>query len=88
MVPVGGGGMLSGICIAAKALKPGIKIYAAEPLNADDCAKSFVKKELIPQSGKDCDIECDIKLERSFLEGLERLILREGFSSIVRPYPK
>ena len=57
MVPVGGGGMLSGICIAAKALKPDIKIYGAEPLNADDCARSFVKKELIPQSGKNYDIK-------------------------------
>ena len=52
MVPVGGGGMLSGICIAAKALKPDIKIYAAEPLKADDCARSFVAKERIPQTSK------------------------------------
>jgi len=51
VVPVSGGGMLSGICIAAKALKPDIKIYAAEPLNADDCAKSFVAKKRIPLPG-------------------------------------
>ena len=54
MVPVGGGGMLSGICIAAKGLKPDIKIYAAEPLKADDCARSFVAKERIPQTCKYC----------------------------------
>ena len=52
MVPVGGGGMLSGICIASKGLKPGIKIYAAEPLNADDCARSFVAKERILQTSE------------------------------------
>ena len=52
VVPVGGGGMLSGICIAAKALKPDIKIYAAEPLKADNCARSFVAKERIPQTSK------------------------------------
>ena len=52
VVPVSGGGMLSGICIAAKALKPDIKIYAAEPLNADDCAKSFVAKKRIPLPGE------------------------------------
>ena len=52
MVPVGGGGMISGICIAAKAIKPDIKIYAAEPLNADDCARSFVAKERIPLTSK------------------------------------
>ncbi|KAL9980712.1 hypothetical protein ACROYT_G009339 [Oculina patagonica] len=51
VVPVGGGGMTSGICLAAKALKPDIKIYAAEPLNADDCAKSFAAKERIPLPG-------------------------------------
>ena len=52
VVPVGGGGMLSGICIAVKSLKPGIKIYAAEPLNANDCAKSFAARERIPLPGK------------------------------------
>ena len=51
VVPVSGGGMLSGICVAAKALKPGIKIYGAEPLNADDCAKSFAAKKRIPLPG-------------------------------------
>ena len=49
IVPVGGGGMLSGIAIAVKALKPDIKIYAAEP--ADDCAKSFAANERIPLQG-------------------------------------
>ena len=31
IVPVSGGGMISGIALAAKGLKPGIKIIAAEP---------------------------------------------------------
>lgn len=52
VVPIGGGGMLSGICIALKSLKPDIKIYAAEPLNANDCAKSFAARERIPLPGK------------------------------------
>ena len=43
--------MLSGVCIAAKGIKPSIKIYAAEPLNADDCAKSFAAGEWIPLPG-------------------------------------
>ena len=46
--PVGGGGMLSGICIAAKGINPKIKVIAAEPLNADDCAKSFAAGRKIP----------------------------------------
>ena len=52
VVPVGGGGMISGICIAAKAIKPDIKIYAAEPLSADNCARSFVAKERVPLTSK------------------------------------
>lgn len=52
VVPVGGGGMLSGICIASKGINPNIKVYAAEPLNADDCAKSFAAKERIRQTGE------------------------------------
>jgi len=39
--PVGGGGLLSGVCLAAKAVNPKIKIVAAEPAGADDC-KRFV----------------------------------------------
>ncbi|CAB4044958.1 serine racemase-like isoform X2, partial [Paramuricea clavata] len=48
VVPVGGGGLLSGVCIAVKNMKPDVKIFAAEPLNADDCAKSFAAKNRIP----------------------------------------
>lgn len=52
MVPVGGGGLLSGVCVAVKTTRPGVKIFAAEPLNADDCAKSFGAKKRIPLPGK------------------------------------
>ncbi|XP_071945204.1 serine racemase-like [Antedon mediterranea] len=48
VAPVGGGGMLSGICIAAKSIKPSIKVYAAEPINADDCARSMKAHKLLP----------------------------------------
>lgn len=50
VVPVGGGGLLSGICIAAKSLEPGIRIVAAEPLGADDAARSKAAGRLIPQT--------------------------------------
>jgi threonine dehydratase len=39
--PVGGGGLLSGTAVAAKSLRPKIKVIAAEPANADDTAQSF-----------------------------------------------
>ncbi len=41
VAPIGGGGMISGTCLTLSTLAPNIKIYAAEPLNADDAARSF-----------------------------------------------
>src|SRR6267143_3964804 len=41
MCPIGGGGLLSGIAVAAKSMKPNIKVIAVEPANADDAAQSF-----------------------------------------------
>ncbi|MCE2881147.1 MAG: pyridoxal-phosphate dependent enzyme [Planctomycetaceae bacterium] len=40
VVPLGGGGLISGIAIAAKALKPSIRIIGAEPELAGDAAAS------------------------------------------------
>jgi threonine dehydratase len=41
LCPVGGGGLLCGTAIAAKALQPGIKVIGVEPALADDVAQSF-----------------------------------------------
>jgi len=41
VAPIGGGGMVSGTCLAMSNLAPGIDIYAAEPEQADDAARSF-----------------------------------------------
>ena len=41
LCPVGGGGLLCGTAVAAKALKPGIRIIGVEPALADDVAQSF-----------------------------------------------
>ena len=41
VAPIGGGGMVSGTCLALSHLAPGVKIYAAEPSQADDAARSF-----------------------------------------------
>ncbi|MGE0089481.1 MAG: pyridoxal-phosphate dependent enzyme [Bacteroidales bacterium] len=48
IAPVGGGGLLSGTAIATKAINSAIKVYGAEPLNADDAYRSFKKGEIIP----------------------------------------
>ncbi|MHC1733610.1 MAG: pyridoxal-phosphate dependent enzyme [Bacteroidales bacterium] len=41
LAPVGGGGLLSGSAIATRHLAPSAKIYGAEPLLADDAARSL-----------------------------------------------
>lgn len=41
LCPVGGGGLLSGTAVAAKALKPGIKVIGVEPELANDVQQSF-----------------------------------------------
>ncbi len=41
LVPVGGGGLLSGTAVAAKGVKPGIKVIGTEPAQADDASQSF-----------------------------------------------
>jgi threonine dehydratase len=48
LCPVGGGGLLSGTAVAAKALRPTIKIIAVEPAAAGDAAQSFRAKRLMP----------------------------------------
>ena len=40
VVPLGGGGLISGICAAAKGLFPDLRIIAAEPSGADDGYRS------------------------------------------------
>lgn len=39
--PVGGGGLMSGTAIAVKGKKPGIRVFGAEPLGADDAYRSI-----------------------------------------------
>lgn len=53
IAPVGGGGLLSGTAIAAKAIKPEILVIGAEPANADDAYQSFKNGNLIPSKNPD-----------------------------------
>ncbi len=50
IAPVGGGGLMSGTCIAARGIKPGLRLFGAEPKGADDAARSLAAGELIPQT--------------------------------------
>ena len=51
VAPVGGGGLLAGIALAAKAFNPSIRVYGAEPTGADDAWRSKQAGELLPQLG-------------------------------------
>ena len=55
--PVSGGGLLSGSLIAAKAMNSHIKVFGAEPKEADDAYRSLIKGEIV--SNKTIDTICD-----------------------------
>jgi threonine dehydratase len=48
IAPVGGGGLLSGTGVAVRSLRPGARVYGAEPANADDAARSFRSGQVEP----------------------------------------
>jgi threonine dehydratase/serine racemase len=50
IAPVGGGGLVSGIALAARELAPGLRVFAAEPRGADDAARSKSLGQLVPQT--------------------------------------
>jgi threonine dehydratase/serine racemase len=50
VVPIGGGGLLSGVALAMRELRPKLAIFAAEPAGADDAARSVEKGERLPQT--------------------------------------
>ena len=50
IAPVGGGGLLSGTCLAAHGIRSDLRVFAAEPLGADDAARSMAAGEMIPQT--------------------------------------
>lgn len=53
VAPIGGGGMVSGTCLTLSRIAPKTKIYAAEPLNADDAARSFRAGHIIADDAPD-----------------------------------
>ncbi|MDE6189958.1 MAG: threonine ammonia-lyase [Clostridia bacterium] len=47
VVPIGGGGLISGVAFAAKSLKPSIKIYGVQASGAPSMEKSFKSKKIV-----------------------------------------
>ena len=50
VVPVGGGGLLAGVALAVKSLKPAVEVIAIEPAGADDAFRSFGLGRLVLQT--------------------------------------
>jgi len=50
VAPVGGGGLVSGICVAAHGVAPRVRVFAAEPAGADDAARSLAAGRIVPQT--------------------------------------
>jgi threonine dehydratase len=71
--PVGGGGHLAGIAVAAKAVRRGIRVVGAEPAGADDAARSFKAGTILPSVNP-----------RSVADGLLSPLGELGFAEIQR----
>ena len=48
LCPVGGGGLIAGSAVAAKSLKPAIRVIGVEPAGADDAARSRNAGRIVP----------------------------------------
>jgi threonine dehydratase len=73
LCPVGGGGQLSGIAVAAKDIKPEVRVIGVEPAGADDAARSLKAGRIIPM------------LEpRTIADGLKTSLGKRPFAEIVR----
>ena len=72
--PVGGGGLIGGTALAAKALAPGIRVIGAEPEQADDACQSF-------RSGE----RCAVIAPKTIADGSARLDRRAQLRAAAPP---
>jgi threonine dehydratase len=73
LCPVGGGGQLSGIAVAAKHLSPAIRVIGVEPAGADDAARSLKAGHIIP-----------VDMPRTIADGLKTSLGARPFAEIIR----
>ncbi len=73
LCPVGGGGQLSGIAVAAKDLKPEVRVVGVEPAGADDAARSLKAGHIIPMLDP-----------RTIADGLKTSLGERPFAEITR----
>ena len=73
LCPVGGGGQLSGIAVAAKDLKPAVRVVGVEPAGADDASRSLKAGHIIPMLDP-----------RTIADGLKTSLGEKPFAEIIR----
>jgi threonine dehydratase len=73
LCPVGGGGQLSGISVAAKTMKPAVRVIGVEPDGADDAARSFRSGQIVPMTNP-----------RTIADGLRTSLGEKPFAEIRR----
>jgi len=73
LCPVGGGGQLSGIAVAAKSLKPDIRVVGVEPAGADDAARSLKAGRILPMLDP-----------KTIADGLKTSLGEKPFAEIIR----
>jgi threonine dehydratase len=73
LCPVGGGGQLSGVAVAAKDIKPSVRVVGVEPSGADDAARSLKAGHIIPMIDP-----------RTIADGLKTSLGEKPFAEIIR----
>jgi threonine dehydratase len=73
LTPLGGGGLLSGSALAAKALSPNAEVYGVEPAAGDDGQRSFRSGEIVT-----------IETPRTIADGAQTLRLGQLTFPIIR----
>jgi len=79
VTPIGGGGLLAGCAIAARALRPGIALFGAEPAGAADAWESFRRGERVTRMQPDTIADG----LRALIGGLNFQIIRERVDDIL-----
>jgi len=73
LCPVGGGGLLAGTALAAKSIKPDIRVIGVEPEGADDAARSLRAGRIVP-----------VESPNTIADGLRATIGAKPFAEIRR----
>lgn len=81
IAPIGGGGLMAGACLTLAHLQPHAELWGAEPLGADDAARSLAAGRLIPQDNP--QTICDGL--HAGLGSLTWPILRDHLTRVITP---